>query len=150
MNNPSTNKISSKPATSILSDLDSFDLFTMDTSGKASQPSTMAINTNGIEGVLYVDSAFNENSVAALRLLVTNNNPLPVEAFNFQAAVTKAFQIELLPPSSSNLPANRQGTIIQMMNIRRISSTHPLKMRIKAFYNIDGRQQLIECLVPKN
>ncbi|VDM08555.1 unnamed protein product [Wuchereria bancrofti] len=171
MNNPSTNKISSKPATSILSDLDSFDLFTMDTSGKASQPSTMAINTNGIEGVLYVDSAFNENSVAALRLLVTNNNPLPVEAFNFQAAVTKvfptstfsffvydeliavrdfqAFQIELLPPSSSNLPANRQGTIIQMMNIRRISSTHPLKMRIKAFYNIDGRQQLIECLVPK-
>lgn len=49
----------------------------------------MAINTNGIEGVLYVDSAFNENNVAALRLLVTNNNPLPVEAFNFQAAVTK-------------------------------------------------------------
>lgn len=149
INNPSTNKISSKPTTSILNDLDSFDLFTMDTTGKASQPSTMAINTNGIEGVLYVDSAFNENSVAALRLLITNNNPLPVEAFNFQAAVTKAFQIELLPPSSSNLPANRQGTIIQMMNIRRISSTHPLKMRIKAFYNIDGRQQLIECLVPK-
>ncbi|VIO96518.1 Uncharacterized protein BM_BM13804 [Brugia malayi] len=149
INNPSTNKISSKPTTSILNDLDSFDLFMMDTTGKASQPSTMAINTNGIEGVLYVDSAFNENSVAALRLLITNNNPLPVEAFNFQAAVTKAFQIELLPPSSSNLPANRQGTIIQMMNIRRISSTHPLKMRIKAFYNIDGRQQLIECLVPK-
>ncbi|KAK6106410.1 Adaptin N terminal region family protein [Brugia pahangi] len=149
INNPSTNKMSSKPTTSILNDLDSFDLFTMDTTGKASQPSTMAINTNGIEGVLYVDSTFNENSVAALRLLVTNNNPLPVEAFNFQAAVTKAFQIELLPPSSSNLPANRQGTIIQMMNIRRISSTHPLKMRIKAFYNIDGRQQLIECLVPK-
>ncbi|CAG9532983.1 unnamed protein product [Cercopithifilaria johnstoni] len=149
INNSSTNKIFSKPAASTLNDLDPFDLFSTDAPKKTSQPSTMAINTNGIEGVLYVDSAFNENSVAALRLLVTNNNPLPVEAFNFQAAVTKAFQIELLPPSSSNLPANRQGTIIQMINIRRISSSHPLKMRIKAFYNIDGRQQLIECLVPK-
>ncbi|VDM92529.1 unnamed protein product [Litomosoides sigmodontis] len=149
INNSSTNKMSSKPAAPTLSDLDPFDLFSMDASKKPSQPSTIAINTNGIEGVLYVDCAFNENSVAVLRLLVTNNNPLPVEAFNFQAAVTKAFQIELLPPSSSNLPANRQGTIIQMINIRRISTTHPLKMRIKAFYKIDGRQQLIECLVPR-
>lgn len=49
----------------------------------------MAINTNGIEGILYVDNAFNEDSVATLRLLITNNNPLPVEALNFQAAVTK-------------------------------------------------------------
>uniref|UniRef100_A0A2K6WHM3 AP-1 complex subunit gamma n=1 Tax=Onchocerca volvulus TaxID=6282 RepID=A0A2K6WHM3_ONCVO len=149
INNSSINKISSKPATATLNDLDPFDLFSVDTVEKASQPSTVAINSNGIEGILYVDNVFNENSVAALRLLVTNNNPLPVEAFNFQAAVTKAFQIELLPPSSANLPANRQGTITQMINIRRISFSHPLKMRIKAFYNIDGRQQLIECLVPK-
>ncbi|MCP9260020.1 AP-1 complex subunit gamma-1 [Dirofilaria immitis] len=147
--NNSINKISSKPAAPILSDLDPFDLFPMDTSRKSSQPSTVAISTNGIEGILYVDSAFNENSMAALRLLVTNNNPLPVEAFNFQAAVTKAFQIELLPPSGSNLPANRQGVITQIINIRRISFSHPLKMRIKAFYNINGRQELIECLVPK-
>lgn len=40
----------------------------------------------------------------------------------------QAFQIELLPPSSSNLPANRQGTIIQMINIRRISFTHPVSL----------------------
>lgn len=38
----------------------------------------------------------------------------------------QAFQIELLPPSSSNLLANRQGSIIQMMNIKKISSTHPV------------------------
>lgn len=64
-------------------------LFCRETPKKVSQHSTMAINSNGIEGVLYVDSGFNENNVALLRLIVTNNNPLPVEAFNFQAAVTK-------------------------------------------------------------
>ncbi|VDN03890.1 unnamed protein product [Thelazia callipaeda] len=143
------NVIPSKPEESTVNDSDPFDIFSTDVIKIPSQPSTMAINTNGIEGILYVDSFFNPNNVATLRLVLTNNNPLFVEDFSFQAAVTKSFQIELMPPSSSNLPPNREGTITQMMSIKRISSSHQLKMRIKAFYNIDGRQELIECVVSK-
>lgn len=53
------------------------------------RPNTMAINSNGIEGVLYVESNFDDKNTAVLKLVATNNNPAPVEAFNFQAAVTK-------------------------------------------------------------
>lgn len=55
----------------------------------ATQPSTVAINTKGIEGILYVESDFADNKPAVLRLVATNNNPVNVENFNFQVAVTK-------------------------------------------------------------
>lgn len=56
-----------------------------------SSPGVMAINKNGIEVQLYVDSQFSTNNEATLRLVATNNNPLPVDNYNFQAAVTKVY-----------------------------------------------------------
>ncbi|VDK43820.1 unnamed protein product [Anisakis simplex] len=101
---------------------------------KPTQPSTVAINSKGIEGILYVESDFSDNKPAVLRLVATNNNPANVENFNFQVAVTKAYQIELMPPSSATISGNGQGS---------------LKMRIKTYYTINGQQQLIEAMVPK-
>jgi hypothetical protein len=37
---------------------------------------------------MFVDSGF-ESGQAVLRLVAVNNNPAPIEKFNFQAAVTK-------------------------------------------------------------
>uniref|UniRef100_A0A915BSF6 AP-1 complex subunit gamma n=1 Tax=Parascaris univalens TaxID=6257 RepID=A0A915BSF6_PARUN len=115
----------------------------------ATQPSTVAINTKGIEGILYVESDFAENKPAVLRLVATNNNPVNVENFNFQVAVTKAYQIELMPPSSATICGNGQGSVSQLMNIKRNSNSQPLKMRIKTYYTMNGQQQLIETMVPK-
>ena len=56
---------------------------------KPAQPSVIAINSKGIEGILYVENDFRGANPAVLRLMVTNNNPVPVENFVFQAAVTK-------------------------------------------------------------
>lgn len=58
---------------------------------KPEEPSTVAIKSNGIEGIIYVENDFNGSSPALLRLVVTNNNPGALENFVFQAAVTKVF-----------------------------------------------------------
>lgn len=55
-------------------------------------PGHIAINKNGVEVRLYVDSQFSNNdNEATLRLVATNNNPMPIDNYNFQAAVTKVF-----------------------------------------------------------
>uniref|UniRef100_A0A0N5AV06 AP-1 complex subunit gamma n=1 Tax=Syphacia muris TaxID=451379 RepID=A0A0N5AV06_9BILA len=121
--NPSTGNPSTSANTS-----DPFDIFSSNTveKPKPAQPSTVAINQKGIEGVLYVEDDFVGENPATLRLVITNNNPVALENFVFQAAVTKAYQIELLPPSSSTLPSNGQGTISQTMKIKRLSTSQPV------------------------
>lgn len=49
---------------------------------------TIVVNQRGLEVQLFVDSTF-DSGMAVLRLVVTNNNPVPIEKFHFQAAVTK-------------------------------------------------------------
>ncbi|MFH4981137.1 hypothetical protein AB6A40_007846 [Gnathostoma spinigerum] len=137
------------PIVTTASLIDGFDIFsTTSEPAKPQSPSTMAINSRGVEGIIYVDSVFHDNQPALLRLIATNNNPTAVENFNFQAAVTKAYQIELMPPSSTSIPPNRQGSITQQIKIRRIASG-VLKMRIKTLCTINGQAQTIECVVPK-
>ncbi|VDM38884.1 unnamed protein product [Toxocara canis] len=109
---------------------DPFDIFgSLDsTRSKSAQPSTVAINSKGIEGILYVESDFAENKPAVLRLVATNNNPVNIENFNFQVAVTKAYQIELMPPSSATICGNGQGSVSQLMNIKRNSTSQPVRL----------------------
>uniref|UniRef100_A0A1I7YPG4 AP-1 complex subunit gamma n=1 Tax=Steinernema glaseri TaxID=37863 RepID=A0A1I7YPG4_9BILA len=98
----------------------------------------LAINANGIEVQLYVDSDFSGNGQCTVRLVTSNNNPVKIEQFRFQAAVTKSFQIELLPPSGETLSANGDTTLTQLANIKRISGGQQLKMRLKASYVMNG------------
>jgi hypothetical protein len=52
---------------------------------------TIVVNKNGIEVQMFVDSGFNLNNQAVLRLVALNNNPVPIDDFHFQAAVTKVY-----------------------------------------------------------
>lgn len=59
--------------------------------------STLVLNKNGIEMQLFIDTTFASsanNDEATIRLISVNNNPVFIENFNFQAAVTKVYIIK--------------------------------------------------------
>ncbi|KAK0407391.1 hypothetical protein QR680_019174 [Steinernema hermaphroditum] len=143
------NTPASKPAPAVL--FDPFAMFpglgraSSDSSNVASEPKgVMAINANGIEVQLYVNSDFDGGEACTLRLVTSNNNPIKIEQFRFQAAVTKAFQIELLPPSGETLNANGDNTLTQLAKVRRIANDQQLKMRLKASYVMNSSTHNIQ------
>uniref|UniRef100_A0A5S6QE37 AP-1 complex subunit gamma n=1 Tax=Trichuris muris TaxID=70415 RepID=A0A5S6QE37_TRIMR len=73
----------------------------------------------------------------SIEVRFTNNSLFDMQQFVFQAAVTKAFQISMLPPSSTSIPA-KGAPVTQNMTVQRISPSQPLKMRIKLNYSING------------
>lgn len=70
---------------------------------KSSQRRTLAISSNGIEGILYVERGFAEHRPAVLQLVCTNNNAASIEDFHLQIAVTKVVL------SIPNLVENGEG-----------------------------------------
>ncbi|KAK0424372.1 hypothetical protein QR680_008643 [Steinernema hermaphroditum] len=143
------NTPASKPAAAATSDpfamFDGLGGASNGSSNVAPEPKgVMAINANGIEVQLYVDSDFDGNEACTLRLVTSNNNPISIEQFRFQAAVTKAFQIELLPPSGETLNANGDNTLTQLAKVRRIGRGQQLKMRLKANYVMNGSTHNIQ------
>uniref|UniRef100_A0A914BUG5 AP-1 complex subunit gamma n=1 Tax=Acrobeloides nanus TaxID=290746 RepID=A0A914BUG5_9BILA len=119
-----------------------------DTPKTEEKPGIMVINQNGIEVQAYVDSTF-ANDQAEVRFEITNNNPVPIDSFNLQAAVTKAYLIELLPASSLRLEANGISTVTQISKIRQVSKGQQLRMRMKFIYTMKGVQHTIQQDVSK-
>jgi len=115
-------------------------------------PSIIAVNKGGIEVQLRVDSVFGEaeeSEEATFTLTTANNNPSVVDNYSFQAAVTKAHQIELLPASGARLEPNAQSSITQTARVRRLSRGQALRLRIKINYTIDGSPHTIQQDVNK-
>ncbi|KAF8368318.1 apg-1 [Pristionchus pacificus] len=104
---------------------------------------SMALNTGGIEGQIYVESGWSGDS-CSLKLVVTNNNPVGVTNFAAQVAVTKAFSIELKSASSSMLAANGDTSITQQMVVRRLAQGGQLRMRLRATYELNGQSRTID------
>uniref|UniRef100_A0A915I632 GAE domain-containing protein n=1 Tax=Romanomermis culicivorax TaxID=13658 RepID=A0A915I632_ROMCU len=63
----------------------------------------------------------NDNKQLSITLSATNSTPNAMESFVFQAAVTKAFQIQMLPPSSSAIKPLNSEKLTQVMKVHRIS-----------------------------
>jgi hypothetical protein len=85
------NKISQAPNSikNELSNFFDFGIAKTETGDAVSEkPGQIAVNKSGIEVQVYVDTPF-ANDEASLRFVSTNNNPLPISNYNFQAAVTK-------------------------------------------------------------
>ncbi|GMR50855.1 hypothetical protein PMAYCL1PPCAC_21050 [Pristionchus mayeri] len=104
---------------------------------------SMALNTAGIEGQIFVENGWNGDS-CLLKLVVSNNNPVKVTEFAAQVAVTKAFAIELKTASSSTIPANGEATITQQMAVKRLTDGGQLRMRIRATYELNGQARTID------
>ncbi|GMS97918.1 hypothetical protein PENTCL1PPCAC_20093, partial [Pristionchus entomophagus] len=104
---------------------------------------SLALNTQGIEGQIYVESDWSGDT-CSLKLVVSNNNPVPVTNFTAQVAVTKAFSIELKSASSSTIAAHGDSSMTQAMTVRRLAAGGQLRMRIRATYELNGQSKTID------
>uniref|UniRef100_A0A0K0FGM7 AP-1 complex subunit gamma n=1 Tax=Strongyloides venezuelensis TaxID=75913 RepID=A0A0K0FGM7_STRVS len=129
-----------------------------DTSNKATTPQNgldlsfvssessakIVINQSGMEIQMIVDQKFGD--FALLRFIATNNTPLPAKNVLFQVAATKAFKIEIMPPSGNELAECGEETITQMLKVVKIPNAPmmPLKLRLKFEYILRGESKILQ------
>uniref|UniRef100_A0A8C9N5Z2 AP-1 complex subunit gamma n=1 Tax=Serinus canaria TaxID=9135 RepID=A0A8C9N5Z2_SERCA len=80
---------------------------------------------------------YDHMSVTVITIQASNSTELEMTDFVFQAAVPKTFQLQLLSPSSSVIPAFNSGTITQVIKVLN-PQKQQLRMRIKLTYNHKG------------
>ncbi|KRY32504.1 AP-1 complex subunit gamma-1, partial [Trichinella spiralis] len=105
------------------------------------------LNENGLVVNFTVEKLSTNPAQLSIQLIATNKSQFEIEQFFFQAAVTKAFQITMSPPSSTVIPANEAGQLTQAMTVQRMTPSLPLKMRVKLNYVQNGsvRETMVEC-----
>ncbi|KAK6725675.1 hypothetical protein RB195_004162 [Necator americanus] len=104
----------------------------------------VALNSGGIEAHIMVLGGGWSGDNVQLQVEITNNTPVQVQDFAFQAAVTKAFTIELQTPSSTTLEPMGGSVITQIVKITRVSRGQQLRMRTRALYTSKGQQHKIQ------
>ncbi|CAJ0574443.1 unnamed protein product, partial [Mesorhabditis spiculigera] len=107
---------------------------------------TMALNSDGIEVQLYVERDFGNGQTAELCIVATNNNPAPIADFEFQAAVTKAYKVDIRPASGSSLSPNGSSQITQTLLVTRLDNG-TLKMMARASFKLNGQEKSIQGVV---
>ncbi|KRY88424.1 AP-1 complex subunit gamma-1 [Trichinella pseudospiralis] len=104
------------------------------------------LNEHGLVVNFTVEKLSTNPAQLSIQLIATNKSQFEIEQFFFQAAVTKAFQITMSPPSSTVIPANEAGQLTQTMIVQRVTPSLPLKMRVKLNYvqNGSARETMVE------
>ncbi|NXW48920.1 AP1G1 protein, partial [Nyctiprogne leucopyga] len=80
-------------------------------------PSITAYNKNGLKIDFTFERSNTNPSVTVITIQASNSTELDMTDFVFQAAVPKTFQLQLLSPSSSVIPAFNSGTITQVIKV---------------------------------
>uniref|UniRef100_A0A8C3M400 AP-1 complex subunit gamma n=1 Tax=Chrysolophus pictus TaxID=9089 RepID=A0A8C3M400_CHRPC len=80
-------------------------------------PSITAYNKNGLKIDFSFERSNTNPSVTVITIQASNSTELDMTDFVFQAAVPKTFQLQLLSPSSSVIPAFNSGTITQVIKV---------------------------------
>ncbi|XP_023611797.1 AP-1 complex subunit gamma-1 isoform X4 [Myotis lucifugus] len=100
-------------------------------------PSITAYSKNGLKIEFTFERSNTNPSVTVITIQASNSTELDMTDFVFQAAVPKTFQLQLLSPSSSVVPAFNTGTITQVIKVLN-PQKQQLRMRIKLTYNHKG------------
>uniref|UniRef100_A0A2K5N2X1 AP-1 complex subunit gamma n=1 Tax=Cercocebus atys TaxID=9531 RepID=A0A2K5N2X1_CERAT len=100
-------------------------------------PSITAYSKNGLKIEFTFERSNTNPSVTVITIQASNSTELDMTDFVFQAAVPKTFQLQLLSPSSSIVPAFNTGTITQVIKVLN-PQKQQLRMRIKLTYNHKG------------
>uniref|UniRef100_A0A674KA12 AP-1 complex subunit gamma n=1 Tax=Terrapene triunguis TaxID=2587831 RepID=A0A674KA12_9SAUR len=100
-------------------------------------PSITAYSKNGLKIEFTFERSNTNPSVTVITIQASNSTELDMTDFVFQAAVPKTFQLQLLSPSSSSIPAFNTGTITQVIKVLN-PQKQQLRMRIKLTYNHKG------------
>ncbi|KAF5278432.1 hypothetical protein FQA39_LY05921 [Lamprigera yunnana] len=97
-------------------------------------PTLTAFDKNGLK-IVFLLEKMSESNMVSIHLTATNTTISNMSDFLFQAAVPKAFQLQMLSPSGTVISPN--GQVTQTLRV-----TNPnkgiLRMRIRLSYSIDG------------
>ena len=80
------------------------------------------------------------------RILVrfSNITGSSMDSLVFQAAVPKYLKLEMLPPSSTSLPANSRGVVTQEVNVTNsMQGEKPIMLKLKLGYTQLGSTVLV-------
>nr|3ZY7_A Chain A, AP-1 COMPLEX SUBUNIT GAMMA-1 [Mus musculus]3ZY7_B Chain B, AP-1 COMPLEX SUBUNIT GAMMA-1 [Mus musculus] len=100
-------------------------------------PSITAYDALGLKIEFTFERSNTNPSVTVITIQASNSTELDMTDFVFQAAVPKTFQLQLLSPSSSVVPAFNTGTITQVIKVLN-PQKQQLRMRIKLTFNWNG------------
>lgn len=112
------------------------DLFSTSAPTGTGIPNLMAYNKNDVQITFQFDNPSPDGRIV-MNLNVCNVSPTsPVRDFTLQAAVPKSMQLELLPPSGTELPPSG-GSVTQVLKVNNPNKA-VLKMRLKVSFNKGG------------
>ncbi|XP_075220682.1 adaptor protein complex 1, gamma subunit isoform X2 [Lycorma delicatula] len=94
-----------------------------------------AFNKNGLRISFEVERLADSPTTTVVNVIANNDSPTPFTEFLFQAAVPRTFQLQMLPPSGTVIPAG--GYITQVLRVMNPNQTN-LRMRIRISYNCGG------------
>ncbi|XP_041455170.1 AP-1 complex subunit gamma-1-like isoform X4 [Lytechinus variegatus] len=105
--------------------------------GGSSFPTVTAVETRGLK----VEFSFEKESGSGavnINLKATNGTTSSFNAFLFQAAVPKTFELQMLPPSGDTIPPNNSGAVTQTIKVVNRTPGAVLRMKYKLSFNADG------------
>lgn len=97
-------------------------------------PTLTAFDKNGLKIVFSLEK-MSESNMVSIHLTATNSTISSMTDFLFQAAVPKAFHLQMLSPSGTMISPN--GQVTQILRVTN-PSKGALRMRIRLSYTIDG------------
>ncbi|RWS14031.1 AP-1 complex subunit gamma-1-like protein [Dinothrombium tinctorium] len=104
-------------------------------------PSITAFDKNGLKIVFDFEKAVDVPNTVTITLTATNASDFHINDFLFQAAVPKTFQLQMLTPSSTVIPAKNSGCLQQVLRVTNPNKSQ-LRMRIRLSYEYNGTQKL--------
>uniref|UniRef100_UPI00398F0CC6 AP-1 complex subunit gamma-1-like isoform X2 n=1 Tax=Pristiophorus japonicus TaxID=55135 RepID=UPI00398F0CC6 len=110
-------------------------------------PSIIAYDQNGLKIEFSFERSKANPNMLFITLRASNFTELDMSNFVLQAAVPKSFQLQLMSPSGSIIPARNSGAVTQLMRVLN-SQKHPLRMRLKLMYS--HREAPIEVMADVN
>ena len=111
---------------------------TTTTTTNNSIPNMVGYNNNDISITFQFDRPSPSGSLVNMNLNIVNMASIPASDFVLQAAVPKSMQLEMLPASSTDIPANGTGSINLTLKVNN-PSLAALKMRLKLSFNRGGQ-----------
>ncbi|XP_039292459.1 AP-1 complex subunit gamma-1 isoform X3 [Nilaparvata lugens] len=91
----------------------------------------MAYNKNSLRITFDVERLNDVPSTTEVSVVANNDSSAPFTEFVFQAAVPKTFQLQMMPPSGTVIPAN--GCVTQVLRVTN-SNNSALRMRMRVSY----------------
>eukprot|EP00062_Callorhinchus_milii_P002894 gi/632939573/ref/XP_007910579.1/ PREDICTED: AP-1 complex subunit gamma-1-like isoform X2 [Callorhinchus milii] len=110
-------------------------------------PSIIAYDQNGLKIEFSFERSKANLNMLFITLRASNSTETDMNNFVLQAAVPKSFQLQLMSPSGSTVPAVNSGAVTQIMRVLN-SQKHPLRMRLKLTYS--HREAPIEVMSEVN